>query len=100
MIRGTTPVHVFQFPEEVTAWKKIRVTYKQFGEIVLEKTEADVKTEGKTVSLTLTQEETLKFHASSRVQLQVKVLTNTGAVLASPIREIKVEEILNTEVLA
>lgn len=99
MIRGTTPTHIFNLPVDTSTLKEVRITYEQFQRAVIEKTETDVQMEGKTITLTLTQEETLKFKHTSKVRVQLKVLTTTGAALASPIKELSVDEILNEEVL-
>ena len=99
MIRGTTPTHVFQLPIDTGTLKEVRITYKQYSKVVLEKTEADVTMEGRTISFVLTQEESMRFESGVTVKLQVKVLTVNGTVLASPIREFTVEDILNSEVL-
>lgn len=99
MIRGTTPTHVFQLPIDAGTLKEVRITYKQHSKVVLEKTEADVTMEGRTISFVLTQEESMRFESGVTVKLQVKVLTVNGTVLASPIREFTVEDILNSEVL-
>lgn len=99
MIRGTTPTHTFQIPISVADLKEVRITYEQMGRKILEKTEKELLMEGKEISFTLTQEESLKFKASAPVDLQVKVLTTSGTVLASPVIRMSVYKILNTEVL-
>lgn len=99
MIQGTTPTHTFKFPIDTGTIRKLRITYYQSGRTVLEKTEDDVEMSGDTVTITLTQRETLSFTDRQNVKLQVKVLTASGAVLASAIKEIGVHEILNKEVL-
>lgn len=100
MIRGTTPTHIFRLPIDTGTIKELRITYRQLGHTVLEKTEADVETQAETVQFTLTQEEALLFRASYKVDLQVKVLLAGGAVMASKIMPVSVSEILNEEVLA
>lgn len=99
MFRGSTPTHTFHLPVDTSTLKMIRITYKQLSRTVLEKTEADVEKDGATVTLTLTQEETLKFHNSGPVLVQLKVLTDLDTVLHSPIFQVSAEEALNTEVL-
>lgn len=100
MIRGTTPTHIFRLPVDTSTIREIRITYCQFGRTVMEKTEKDVTMDGDIVQFTLTQEESLLFRAgSNKVQLQVKVLTTANTVLASPVKAMSVEEILNEEVL-
>lgn len=100
MIRGTTPTHIFRLPIDTGTIKELRITYRQLGHTVLEKTESDVETQEKTVQFTLTQEEALLFRASYKVDLQVKVLLADGSVMASKIMPVSVSEILNEEVLA
>lgn len=99
MIRGTTPTHTFRLSIETNTITELRITYVQLGKTVVEKTENDVKLGEKSISLTLTQEESLQFRAGSEVEVQLKVLTNVGTVLASPVISLTVGKILNTEVL-
>lgn len=99
MIRGSTPTHVFRLPISTELIKALRITYVQKQKTVLEKTEQDVTMDGTTISLRLTQEETLAFNAECRVKIQLKVLTVNEEVLASRITEVFVEQVLNEEVL-
>lgn len=99
MIRGTTPTHTFRLSIETSSIIEVRITYVQLGKTVIEKTEQDVRMGEKSISLTLTQEESLEFRAGSEVEVQLKVLTNVGTVLASPVISLNVDKILNTEVL-
>lgn len=99
MIRGTTPTHTFRISIETSAISELRVTYVQLGKMVIEKTEKDVRLGEKSISVTLTQEESLKFRAGANVEIQLKVLTTVGTVLASPVIPLTVDKILNTEVL-
>lgn len=54
--------------------------------------------DGDTISYQLTQEESLAF-GTANAELQVKVLTSSGNVVASNIIKLSIGEILNTEVL-
>lgn len=99
MIRGTTPTHTFRLSIETSSITEVRITYVQLGKTVIEKTEKDVRLGEKSISLTMTQEESLKFRVGADVEVQLKVLTNVGTVLASPVISINVDKILNTEVL-
>lgn len=99
MIRGTTPTHTFRLSVETSSIIEVRITYVQLGKTVIEKTEEDVRMGEKSISLTLTQEESLEFRAGPEVEVQLKVLTNVGTVLASPVISLNVDKILNTEVL-
>lgn len=100
MYRGSTPTHVFTLSIPVEDIKALRLTYAQGGRTVLEKTEKEVKMEGNLVTLRLTQEETLAFGQTAPVNIQLKVLLNSGAVLPSQIFRVHVDEILSEEVLA
>ena len=99
MIQGTTPTHIFKLPIDTGIIQALRITYCQQGSNVIEKTERDVVMSGDTVTCTLTQQETLAFNPRQNIKLQLKVLTASGAVLASAIRELTVHEVLNKEVL-
>ena len=99
MFRGSTPTHVFTLSIPVEEIQALRLTYVQDGKTVMDKTEADVKMSGATITLRLTQEETLAFGATTPVSIQLKVLTTGGAVLPSQIFRVHVDEIRNKEVL-
>ena len=99
MIRGTTPTHTFRLSIDTGSIVELRITYDQAGKTVLEKTEADVRKTEKSISVVLTQEETLRFKAGYDVEVQLKVLTDVGTVLASPVLKLQIDKILSTEVL-
>lgn len=98
MIRGTTPTHTFTVPD-TSLIKKVRITYEQYGEKVLEKTEADCTITSGSISVTLTQAESLMFKDTKNVFVQVKALTTSGKVLANLVQSIPVDRILCEEVL-
>lgn len=100
MIRATTPTHTFELPFGLDYIKRLLITYKQGDTIVLEKTEADVTFDGNVATLTLTQDETLKFNADEVVKVQIRVLTQNGAAPASRTFLVPVADVLNPEVLA
>lgn len=100
MIRGTTPTHIFNLQIDTSIIKEVRITYVQYTNIVVEKTEHDVTIGDQAIRLKLTQEETLRFSKSTPVRVQLKVLTTDNTVLACLVKDIPVEEILNEEVLS
>lgn len=64
MIRGTTQTHVFYVDDmSLENIEELYITYAQGRRIILEKTLEDVEldTEENTISVSLTQEDTLKF---------------------------------------
>jgi hypothetical protein len=75
-----------------------RVIYNQNGKNVLTRDDAELN--GVTATLKLTQEETLRFISSVRVEIQVRLLTNDGDALASDVITINVDRLLENEVLA
>lgn len=99
MIRGTTPTHIFHLQIDTATIKEVRITYVQYSKTLVEKTERDVIMEDKSIRLKLTQDETLKFSKSTPVRIQLKVLTTDNTVLACPVKELPIEDILNEEVL-
>ncbi len=101
MIRATTPTHTFVLPfdyNEIVL--KCLVTYKQFGKIIIDKREGDIRVEGNTAIVQLSQRETNLFNSFSEAEVQIRVLTNTGDALASQIFELSVRDVLNDEVLS
>lgn len=111
MIRATTPIHTFIFKEDPSRYERILITYAQGGSIVMEKEKNDLTIESLPIGpgnagmykayYRLTQEETKKFQANGgkQVQVQVRVLTNSGEALASDKKTISVQDVLNDEVL-
>lgn len=100
MMQGTTPTHEFVLPFEAATVKEVRVTYRQNGEQVLEKTEADCTFEGNSIKVALTQEETFGFDPSKNVEIQLRVLTADGVAMTSTPEKVRCGEAFNTEVLA
>lgn len=99
MIRGTTPTEIFKLPIDASIIKKVRITYVQYAKIIVEKTEQDVAMSDQTIRFKLTQEETLRFSATTPAIVQLKVLFTDNTVQACPIMEVSVKDILNEEVL-
>ena len=105
MIRATTPKHIFIFDTDPSAFSRILITYAQHGNIVMEKEKDDLTIEQNddgsfSAWFRLTQEETRGFKVSGgSVQIQVRVLTTADEALASEIRNVRVTDVLNDEVL-
>ena len=99
MIRGTTPTHTFLLPFDTAEIRSLRIAYAQRGEVILQKSEADCTCEGDTLRVQLTQEDTLRFAAGDRMQMQLRVRTANGDVFASRLLCAEVEDCLCEEVL-
>lgn len=99
MLIGTTPTHTFELPFDTGKISKIKVTYAQRGRVILEKKDKQCVLDGNTVSLKLTQEDTFLFEGDKNVEIQMRILTKGGDVLASNIHRINVDKCLDREVL-
>ena len=99
MIQGTTPTHKFNMQIDPAIIKSLSIAYSQHGDVVLKKELKDCTVSGNSVSVKLTQAETLAFNENANVQLQVRVLTNGGDALASRIMQVPIHMILDKVVL-
>ena len=98
MKRFTTPTHEFTMPIEADEIIRFLLTYKQNGNIVLEKTEEDMSRSGKAWSITLTQQESGKF-AAGNATAEVSYLTRSGRRDTSDPLVFYVEDVSNEKVL-
>lgn len=94
MIRGTTPTLQFDLPVELSMVDTLNVALAQKGAVVLVKTLSDCEVEGMRATCRLTQKDTLALTHSSPLEMQVRVKTTGGDVLASQIVTTTVERIL------
>ncbi len=73
MTRGTTPTHTFTLPFAAGDITLLNIAYAQRGEIVLEKDLNDCTVSDNTLSVTLSEQDTLMFDASdSKVEIQLR----------------------------
>lgn len=105
MRRATTPTHRFVFDEDPRGFERVLITYAQGGNVVLEKELGDLtdvsQSGGKYIAqYRLTQSEANRFSTSSKVDVQVRVLRSDGAALASGIKHLGVEDVLDDRVLS
>jgi len=98
MTQGSTPTHTFTLPFDLTGMK-VRVVYAQMKQVVIRKEDDDLTVEGDTVTLTLTQQDTLRLRSDQKVEIQLKVLTAAGDALVSDIHTVSVARCLDLEVL-
>lgn len=105
MIRATTPYHEFVFSENPSEYERILITYSQEESIILEKEKSDLTiienpdVPGQYIaSFRMTQAEANLFDVGS-VRIQVRILKSNGDAMASEISTLKIEEVLNDEVL-
>ena len=96
-IRGTTPIHSFTLPFKTSVLKQVTITYVQRNEVLVKKTLEDCSCDGNTISIILTQHETLRFEPGKIAKVQIKAVIE-DRVLGSDIYNFMVEEILDSEV--
>ncbi len=98
MKRGTTPTIVVTVTGcDLGMFEKVYFTFLQNGNSIIKKTE-DLVIEGNSVTIKLTQEETLSLQTGD-VQLQMRAATAEGTAVASGIQSIPVERILQEGVI-
>lgn len=84
MIRGTTPTHTFEIPVSTDSIDKLEILYAQRDEPLFIKKKEDCELSGKSIQVTLSQEDTLKFNCSYMwVQIQLRIKTLDGNVSVS-----------------
>ena len=108
MYRATTPIHSFTLPENADSYDEIQIAYKQTAvkkpAVNLVKHYQDntlpsgMTFDGKTVIITLTQEET-KLFSKGNLIVHLRVLTTDSHVWATKKWTISVEESNNEDIL-
>lgn len=104
MYTGTTPTHSFKLPYDTSTLKAIQVIYKQGGMKMTKlyknnKLPPGMSVDGAYVYVKLTEQETSAFSPDTLALCQIRVRTEEDNVIPSKIKQIKVYESLDTEVL-
>lgn len=100
MYRATTPTHRFTFPADIVPLiDKVKITYAQKNEILFELDESVLVWDGNVASITLSQEQANLFNSKKVGQVQLRVLTVDGSVLATEIFDFEVGYVLDDEVM-
>lgn len=98
MRQGTTPTIQITINDiDLNEMQNIYVVFEQNG-YILKKESSDLDIEGNTISVSLSQEETLNFKEST-CNIQLRMITKGGVAIASPIKTTKVYRVLNKEVI-
>ena len=99
MTKGTAPSYILSFAEEIdfSAVTFFTVAIKQ-GSTLIKIDDPVIDTENKTLSVTLSQEQTLKL-SSGEASLQVKGKFADGTIFASDIQKVPVNPILDERVI-
>lgn len=98
MIRGTTPTVVYKFPFATSQFTKFRMYFIQGKDTILTKTEEDCLFLGKSVSVRLTEAETLLFTAKKRLETKARFQSADGTVGGTRPKFMEVLETSNTAV--
>lgn len=102
MIKGTTPTYVIQIDDDVdfSTFEFAEAAFRQ-RTILVRKTGEDVRinAEAKTISVSLTQEETLRFDPQNPALIQIRIKDSSGKVFSHPPIEISIIPCLSEEVI-
>ena len=97
--RGTTPKLVFTLPFSADRLRTIYITFSQGRAETLIKHGDQISADGNTLTLQLSQEETLKF-IDYPVEIQIRAIDTDGNAIASKIITADVARILQNGVIA
>lgn len=100
MRRATSHDFSFNLPRDADFYSEILVTLAQNGEEIINKRKAELQLNGPVVSLSLTQEETLRFEAGVPAYVQIRAYATPTEAPGSRVWKIPVYASLNEEVLS
>lgn len=98
MRRGTTPTNTFDVDVDLRQASVIYITYSQMGRVVFEKQISDITIEETSLSVQLTQEETLAL-GKGEVEIQIRARFPEGLAIASNIIKTPASRILKEGVI-
>lgn len=98
MRRGTTPTNTFTVDVDLTSAVALYITYKQGARVAIEKAIDDIDITSEALTVTLTQQDTLKL-TNGDVDIQVRARFPGGSAIASNIISVPVEAILKDGVI-
>ena len=99
MRRGTTPTHTFNTDIDLSEASVIWLTYKQNGKVLFTKEISDMTITAESISVTLTQEETLMFETDRNVKIQIRARFSDGSAIASNVIQTSANAILKEGVI-
>jgi len=97
MRRGSTPTNTFDVDIDLTG-ATVFITYKQKGRTVIEKTGTDITVTSTSLTVELTQAETLALDVGE-VEMQIRYVFPNGSADASNIMRATAERILKDGVI-
>lgn len=99
MRRGTTPTHVFNTDIDLSEASVIWLTYKQNGNVLFTKEMPDMTITEDSISVELSQEETLQFVPDKTVKIQIRARFADGSAIASNVIQTTANTILKEGVI-
>ncbi len=102
MIRGTTPTLLYNLPFSASLIKSAEITIQYIDDlkkVLILKTLDDCEVGETTISTMLTQEETLQMPAPSFVYVQLRVVLQDDAILATEPQAVPVKILLAEDVI-
>lgn len=96
---GATPVHIFNVDTDLTHATAMWITYMQNGIIRVNKTleNDNIEITADTVTVRLTQQDTLSFLDNVPVKIQIKCKFSNGNIAKSTVIHTSASECLNRE---
>lgn len=98
MRRGTTPTNIFHTDIDLRDADVVYITYAQQGRPVIEKTGEDSTITENSVTVMLSQAETLKLR-NAEVEIQIRARFPSGRAVASDIIKTTAERVLKEGVI-
>lgn len=99
MRQCTEPTFTFTLPIDTDIVDECRVTFAQYGSVILTKETDECEMSGNIITVDLTPDETLLFDHKDTAQAQLQALTTGGDPLVSDIFSFDVGECISGEVL-
>jgi hypothetical protein len=97
--KGCTCVNRFTFPYPEKDVEALFITYQQDRKTVFEKQLSDCVFDEDSISVKLTQEDTLKLKDDGTIQIQIRVRLYSGSVVKSEIIKTYTDAVLKEEVI-
>lgn len=97
-MRGTTPLNTFNVPIDLRDAEVIYITYKQEDTVVFEKVKDDLTITETSLSVRLTQEETIALKERP-VKIQIRARFADGTAVKSVVMTASVDELLKEGVI-
>lgn len=97
--RGATITNIFNVEEDFTTATECYITYSQANRTVLEKDIDDVTIAADKITVSMTQEDTLKFAENRPVEIQIRIKLSDDSAYVSNIIRTTATELLKEGVI-